>query len=120
MYFHGGGGTAVLDGLRKEFVCLVREMDFHESGEWRWLFHSSLATQRVRGEGKVLVPDYQLLFPEKEALLSLVLTLGHAFVLIPLVDLLQGVCMNCGEPGMEDHWPVSRWHEVLTFAKKDL
>lgn len=29
----------------------------------------------------MLVPDYQVLFPEKEALLSLILTLGHVICL---------------------------------------
>lgn len=44
------------------------------------------------------------------------------FVLVPLVGLMQGVCMNCDELGTQGacwqgHWAVSRWHGVLTFAK---
>lgn len=41
IFITGGEGTAVFDGLRKEFVCLVREVDSHGSGESRWLLDSS-------------------------------------------------------------------------------
>lgn len=48
IFITSGEGTAVFDGLRKEFVCLVREVDSHGSGESRWLFDSSLG---IRSEG---------------------------------------------------------------------
>lgn len=96
IFITGGGGTAAFDGSRKAFVCLGRAMDSHKRGEWRWLVDSSPGTQRVRGRGRCLsnrplavcgdpfqmfVPDFQVLCPEKEALLSPVLTLSHAICL---------------------------------------
>jgi hypothetical protein len=51
VFVAGRGWTAVPDGLRKEFVHVVGEIDSHEDGEWQWLPDSSLGSSEIKGRG---------------------------------------------------------------------